>query len=148
MGASNITGLGFSQVPTVKDPPISEFVGSTSAFGAVTPEPNDLDSDEIWVAMLKKQHQVATRQGSIWQLFHDVDKTDPRRDEVRDADWRGFLEFLRKSYAKRADTLFWSMIVFSLAAAILIPFLGFLVGPALACLVSLCWTVVHRVRRL
>jgi hypothetical protein len=114
---------------------------------AVTPEPRGLDSDAGWVAMQKWQDQTLIHKVSGLPLFR-LWKTDPHRDEVEEADWKGFLELLRKSYARRADTILWSMIVFIFAGIFLISVLGFLLGPTFAVLVALCWTAVHRVRRL
>ena len=147
MSLSSLTAPGFSQSGKRNVSSITECAVSTSICGVVTPEPGDRDSDAVWVAMQKQQNQAIAYQASGWTLFR-LGTTDPHRDGVAEADRKGFFDLLRKSYARRADTIVWSMIVFILAAIVLIPLLGFSMGPAFAALVSLCWTAVHRVRRL
>ena len=118
MGVSSVTDHGFSQGGNVL--PITECAVSTNAFGAVTPELSDLDSDAVWVAMQKQQNQAMVHRASGWALFRPG-TTDQQCDEIENANWRVFVDSLGKSYAKRSDTIVWSMIVFILAVIFLIP---------------------------
>ena len=148
MGVSGMTGLDSSQPRNLSNSTNAECTLSRSASRVATLQPNDLDSDDVWVAMMRQQQLPAVHQGPIRRLFHVDDKTDTLSDEIAVADWKNFLDVLRKSYARRTDTIVWSVVVFIAAAIALIPSLGFRFGPAFATLVSLCWTVVHWVRRL
>jgi hypothetical protein len=125
-----------------------EFESEPTDHRVACLETSNLDSDDYWVGMMKREYRAAACPRSTWQLLQGAGKADSRCNEVAEANRKTFLELLRKSYAKRADTIIWSMIVFILATVVLIPFLGFLLGPVFAGLVSLCWSAVHRVRRL
>jgi len=141
-----LAGPGFPRGGGLDVSPTTECEASTSTCGVGNYEMS-LDSDSVWVAMLKHQNQTIASQTSCWQLFR-LGATDLQRDEVEDANRRVFFESLRRSYAKRSDTIVWSMLVFIVAAIVLISVLGFGEGTVFAILVSLCWTAVHRVRRL
>lgn len=147
MGVSSFAGLGFSPTKKPNKTSISECEVSALTSGDRTLE-HDPDSDGFWVAMMKQEGQDAAQQESIWRPFYSVDTTDQRRNEIEEADRKGILDLLKKSYARRADTIVWSMIVFILAAVVLIPLLGFVIGPTFAALVGVCWAAVHRIRRL
>lgn len=108
----------------------------------------DLESNPVWIAILQRERDAAADHFSLWDILRGAKRSDPKRLEVEEADWRALLEALRRSYARRADTVIWSTIVFIIAAATLLPIIGFIWGPAYAALVSLSWAVVHRVRRI
>jgi hypothetical protein len=148
MGVSEVTRLDSSQPGNLHNSTNTECTLSRSASRVAPLQPNDLDSDVVWVAMMSLQQLPPAQQGAIRRFFHAPDKRDKLSDEIAEADWKSFLDVLRKSYAKRSDTFVWSVVVFILAAIALTPSLGFKFGPAFAMLVSLCWAVVHRARRL
>jgi hypothetical protein len=148
MGICSPTGLKFTQPREPNDITNSECEKDPTAVGRVLPEANDFASDAFWIAMMRQDERAAVCPKSIWRAFYGVDKSDQRRNEVAEADRKSFVQSLKKSYGRRADTVVWSMIVFILAAIVLIPLLGFPIGPTFSALVSLCWTVLHRVRRL
>jgi len=145
MGHSSVAGHGLSPSEPVSS--ITAVVVSTDTFGAINLQPSDLDSDAVWVAMQRQQTRALVQHASRWSLLR-LGTTDQQRDEVRNASRTVFLDLLKKSYAKRSDTILWSMMVFILTVIILIPLRGFIEGPAFAAFVCLCWTAVHRVRRL
>jgi hypothetical protein len=145
MGHSGVTGYGLSQSEPISS--ITAVAVSTDTFGAINLQPSDLDSDAVWVAMQKQQSRALVHQASRWSLLR-LGTTDQQRDEVQNANRIVFVDLLKKSYAKRSDTILWSMMVFILTVIILIPLRGFIEGPAFAAFVCLCWTAVHRVRRL
>jgi len=147
VGVAGLVGCDFLRGGTLNPSSITECEGNTSTLAVVTPEPDAIDSDAVWVAMLKHQNQALASQASGWQLFR-LGATDHQRDEVENANRRVFLDSLQRSYAKRSDTIVWSMIVFILAATVLTSLLGVVKGATFAVFVSICWTAVHRVRRL
>jgi hypothetical protein len=96
------------------------------------------NDDAAWIAMMRNQHAVPTRRGVIWRVTQSVQRTDLRRKEVAEADRTAFLKMLRRRFEKRSDALFWSIVVLTLSAAVLIPLLGFWPGNLTATAISIC----------
>jgi hypothetical protein len=145
MGLSSVTGFCLSQSKPVSS--VTDVAVSTDKFDPINIEPSDLDLDAAWVAMQKQENRVLLHQASRWSLLRPG-TTDQQRDEVQNANRIFFVDSLKRSYAKRSDTIVWSMMVFILTVIVLIPLRGLIEAPAFAAFVCLCWTAVHRVRRL
>jgi len=115
---------------------------------APEPEGQQLDSDEVWLAMLKRENQKVTREDSFWACSRRVDKRDPLCLEIEEAKRSFLLNGLRTSYASRGGTLLWAMVVFLIGVVVLVPIIGFVKGPCFAAFVAASWAVLHRVRRI
>lgn len=76
-------------------------------------------------------------------------KTDPRQLEIEDAERKALVEQLRRTYARIADAILWSILAFLLAAVVLLPALGWFAAIILpAGVVSVFWMMWDRIRRI
>ena len=111
--------------------------------GAETLTENRLDSDEVWVEMLRQSYITQSRNRILGGAQRDL-----RHQEVGAADRKAFRAALKASYARRKDTLLWASVVLLLSAILLMPVAGVEFGLLLAFMTTALWTAVHQVRRL
>jgi len=148
MGFCSRCGLGLSEARDDAQQFTPACESESAGNRVIASETSESDSDAYWIAMMRREYRPTGRSKTPWGVLQGSARADLRCDEMAEADRKAFLSFLRKSYAKRADTLIWSIMVLTIATFVLVPLLGFHFGLVVACLVGLCWSAVHWVRRL
>lgn len=104
------------------------------------------DSDDVWVALQRNANRRYLSSKEPFTL--STLGSDPLSRDIRRADFKLLRQHLQKSYARRGDTWIWSLFVFTASALVLVASIGLDLGLLFALFTCLCWTVVHRVRRL
>ena len=104
----------------------------------------EIRHDEYWFPRKNKSAMTAFFRNTL-QLI----RTDPRQLEIEDAERKALVEQLRRTYARIADAVLWSVLAFILAAVALLPVLGWFAALILAGgVVSVSWMIWDRVRRI
>jgi hypothetical protein len=76
-------------------------------------------ADECWLARTNESALITFFRNTL-----QVIKTDPRQLELEEAERKALVEQLRRTYARIADAILWSVLACILAAVALLPVVG------------------------
>lgn len=101
-------------------------------------------SDEYWFPGTSESGLAASFRNRLRLI-----KTDPRQLEMEEAERKALVEQLRRSFARMADAILWSVLTFAFATIALVPALGWFAALILATgIVSVFWIMRDRIRRI
>lgn len=101
-------------------------------------------SNEYWFSRIGESGLAASFRNRLRLI-----KTDPRQLEMEEAERRALVEQLRRSFARMADAILWSVLTFAFATIALMPALGWFAALILATgIVSVFWIMRDRIRRI